>query len=311
MTLRTLVPLLVSLATSMWLVGCGGDSAPSAASADADASSDDPRAGWPAEIRFGLIPSEGGTDIVETFKPLGEFLSERLGVPLRFQPANQYAGVITAMQNDQVEFAYFGPKSYCEAARIADAEAIVKELNAEGLEGYRSLLVVPKGSSVRSIEDAEGLVLGMVSPSSTSGYLVPAIGIMERTGRRHDEFFDRIIFAGSHGAVMTQVAQGDLPIGACNDLDLLTMTRKGLIPPGALEIIWESEIIPASPIAARRELPQSLKDAMRSALVEFGSNTEILAAMGRSGWVPATDTDYDSVRLLEQKREEMAAARGE
>ena len=307
MTTR-LLPSILLLAAAC-LASCDSGDAP--APTGNDAAGGNARADWPDEIRFGLIPSEGGTDIVETFKPLAGFLSEALGVPVVFQPANQYAGVITAMQNRQVEFAYFGPKSYCEAARIANAEAIVKELNAEGREGYHSLLVVPQGSEVRSLEDAKGLTLGMVSPSSTSGYLVPTIGIMEATGSLPAEYFDRIIFAGSHGAVMTQVAQGDLPIGACNDLDLLTMTRKGLIPPDALEIIWESALIPASPIAARRDLPASLKDAMRDALVGFGSETEALAAMGRSGWVPATDADYDSVRLLEQKREEMAAEHGE
>ena len=87
-------------------------------------------------IRLGLIPAEGGTDMVERFKPVITQLEKELGRPVEAFSATEYLGIITAMKNRQVDIVYFGPKSYVEANRIAGAVAVAKELNLDGLAGY-------------------------------------------------------------------------------------------------------------------------------------------------------------------------------
>lgn len=273
--------------------------------------SEGPRAGWPETIRIGLIPSEGGADIVDTFAPLAKHLTEAFGQEVVLRPANEYIGVITAMRNKQVEFAYFGPKSYVEAARVAGAEPMVKELTGTGDPFYYGILVVKKDSPIQSLADAKDASFAFVTPNSTSGWLVPAIGVMEETGKRPEEYFGQIAFTGSHGSSMERVLAGDIDVAATNDLDLKAMTASGKIPNGAFDIIWKSEPIPASPIAGRSDLPQSLKDAMREAMLELNNKPEVLKQMSRGGYAPTNDEEFDVIRLLEQKREEMAEARSE
>lgn len=91
---------------------------------------------WPSKIRVGLIPTEGGADIVKRFKPLMAHLEEELGIKVEGTSAADYAGLITAMANQHLDFAYFGPKSYVEAADRAGAEALVLELDDSGQPGY-------------------------------------------------------------------------------------------------------------------------------------------------------------------------------
>lgn len=85
--------------------------------------------GWPKEVTMGLIPTEGGADIVDRFKPFTAHLEKELGVKVKAISASDYAGVITAMTNKHIDFAYFGPKSYVEAAEKAGAEALAMELD--------------------------------------------------------------------------------------------------------------------------------------------------------------------------------------
>lgn len=296
----SLLLAFITLAT-----GCGGQG-----SADATTSRDPagPRAGWPDRIVFGLVPSEGGTDIVERFNPLIRFLNEHLDHPVVPKPASEYAGVITAMQNKQVELAYYGPKSYVEAARIAGAEALVKELDADGQPGYKSLIVVHVDSPIRSLADARGASFAFVTPNSTSGYLVPMIGILRETGVKPEDHFGEVRYTGSHGSSMNAVVARDVQVAAINDLDMLAMVNAGQVDGSALRVIWTSELIPAAPIAVRRDIPESLKRALREAFLAFNTHEAELRAMSRGGFVPADDEEYDIVRVLEQRQAELAAA---
>ncbi|NEQ51180.1 MAG: phosphate/phosphite/phosphonate ABC transporter substrate-binding protein [Leptolyngbya sp. SIO3F4] len=259
-------------------------------------------AAWPETIRFGLIPAEGGTDIVDRFQSLFDHIAGELETDVKAFSASEYVGVITAMQNDQVDVAYFGPKSYVEAHRIAGAEAVVKQLSDDGSEGYHSIIVTRRGSGILSLEGAEGKRFGFVTPNSTSGYLVPSIGIIEATGKPAEEYFSEVRFTGSHSTAVRAALTGDVDVAATNTLDLGAMERNGLDTTGLVEL-WRSDMIPGAVIAVRDDLPESFKQAIRESMISFNENEEALKNMARGGFVPAEDAEYDIIRLLEQRRE--------
>jgi phosphonate transport system substrate-binding protein len=305
MSIRTLSILAVIAALIAFMIsvpGCGDTSSQSSTP------SDDPRADWPDEIVFGLVPSEGGADIVERFEPLLEFLNERLDHPVVPKPASEYAGVITAMQNKQVELAYYGPKSYVEASRVANAEAIIKELNADGIAGYKGTIIVHVDSPAETLADTKGMTFAFVTPNSTSGYLVPALGILRETGVPAEEFYSEIRYTGSHGSSMNAVATGAVQAAATNTLDMNAMINAGQVDGSAMKVVWTSELIPSAPIAVRRDIPESLKTALREAFLAFNEHPDLLKQMSRGGFVTADDGEYDSVRMLEQKQHDIANA---
>lgn len=257
-------------------------------------------------IRFGLIPSEGGTDIVERFKPVIEQLEMELGRPVEAFSATEYLGIITAMKNKQVDVVYFGPKSYVEANRIAGAIAVAKELNLDGLAGYFGIIVTNQSTGIRSLADARGRSFGFTTPNSTSGYLVPFIGIMEETGMPAEEYFGDVKYTGTHGNAVRAVLAGDLDVAATNTLDFRAMQQSGL-DASALVEIWRSPEIPAGVIAVRDDLPIEFREQVTAALVKLSGDHDAMEQMARGGFVPATDEDYDYIRLLEQRKIEMAA----
>ncbi len=268
-------------------------------------SAQDERSGWPEPIRFGLVPTEGGTDIVDRFQSLFTHLDAEIGIEVKAFNASEYVGVITAMQNDQVDVAYFGPKSYVEANRMAGAEALVKQLSDDGSEGYHSILVTRRGSGIESLADARGKSFGFVTPNSTSGFLVPSIGIMETTGMSAEAYFSDVRYTGSHTTSVRAALSGDVDVAATNTLDLGAMIRNGLDASDLVEI-WRSDMIPGAVIAVRDDLPDSFKDAVREAILSFNEETEALEQMARGGFVVTDDSEYHIIRLLEQRREELA-----
>lgn len=292
------------------LSGCGGSSAPAPQSAAASTDAADPHAGWPKVIRVGLVPTEGGADTRKRFAPLRDHLQSRFETEVELVSASSYNGVITAMANDQLEFAWFGPKSYVEAAKRAGAEALLLERNKEGEEGYHSIFIVPADSPIQKIEDAKGLRFAFTDPNSTSGCLIPSTVLYQKLGMPPKSFFGEVSFSGSHGTSALQVASKELDIAATNDLDLEKMFYKGAVQRDQVRVIYTSDLIPGAPLACRGELPESLKKAFTEAVLELNDRPEVLEQFQNGGYVPITDEAYDIIRatqaFLEQQKQTAA-----
>jgi phosphonate transport system substrate-binding protein len=107
---------------------------------------------WPEKINFGVIPTAGSTSMKENFSGLTEHLNKKLGINVELQLAGDYTGVITGMQHKHIDVAYFGPESYVQAQKRANAEALVVEVDAEsGFPGYKGIIITKKDSGLNTL----------------------------------------------------------------------------------------------------------------------------------------------------------------
>jgi phosphonate transport system substrate-binding protein len=265
---------------------------------------------WPKKVRIGLIPTEGGADIVERFKPLIDHLQRTLGVEIEPQSASDYAGIITAMAHKHIELAYLGPKSYVEAAERADAQAVALECDKDGTQGYHSLIISKKGSGINTMEQAKGHLFAFNDPNSTSGYLVPMVLFKRDLNVDPEKYFKEVKWSGSHGASILGVKNGTIEVASTNDVDLNRMAEKGQVSLDEFNILWKSEIIPGSPMCVRKDLPESFKAAFTGALMMFNANKAGLEKLQIGGYASANDSNYDVIRYLEKLKAELKGKQG-
>lgn len=69
------------------------------------------------ELNFGIISTESQANQKPIWESFIEAMSEELGIPVNVFYATQYAGVIEAMRAGKVDLAWYGGKSYIEAAK--------------------------------------------------------------------------------------------------------------------------------------------------------------------------------------------------
>jgi phosphonate transport system substrate-binding protein len=173
---------------------------------------------WPKEVTFGVIPVAGATSIKDTFGGLAKYLENTLGVKVKMQSAGDYAGVIAAMQFKKVDIAYFGPKSYVEAAKRAGAEAVATEVDAEsGLPGYYGMIITKKGSGLKTMEDIKGKKWAFTSSNSTSGTLVPTV-MFSKEGIDPKKYFSKVLYSGGHEASILAVKGGKVDAASTNTI---------------------------------------------------------------------------------------------
>jgi len=158
---------------------------------------------------------------------------------------------------------------------------------------------IAAGSScIGDLASVAGESIAFTTESSTSGYLFPAL---ELTNLDIDPTADVTpIFSGGHDAAVTAVYNGDAKFGLSFD-DARRTIRDENTDVGEKVIVFSiTDEIPNDVVAVRSELPDTLKEAIYTAVEDFLSTEageEIFDAI--YGWTDiqrATDSDFDIVR---------------
>ncbi len=262
---------------------------------------------WPSKVKLGVIPTEGAADSAKRFMPLTDHLEKVLGIDVEVFTASDYAGIITAMANGHIDLAYFGPKSYTEAAEKANAQAMVMELDSSGQPGYNGIIIVRKDSGINSMAEAKGRTFSFTDPNSTSGFLVPNVLFARDLQVKPEAYFKEVRFSGSHGASILAVKNGNIDVAATNNVDMDRMSEKGSASWDDFKVLWTSDLIPGAPMCARRDLPESLKAAYAGALLMVNTETGTLEKLGNGGYAYCDDSTYDIIRYLKKLKAEMQA----
>ncbi|MCB5173973.1 phosphonate ABC transporter substrate-binding protein [Microvirga lenta] len=226
------------------------------------------------ELVYAIIPAENASGVTDRWTPFVNYLSKELGTKVTLRIANDYAAVIEGQRSGNIHIAQYGPASYARAyVTGAKIEPFAIETNLDGTKGYHSVLWVKAGSPYKEIGDLKGKNLCLVDPNSTSGNNVPRFA-MNKMGIKPEEFFSKVVYAGSHENAVIGVQQGtcDAAFNWWNDeneSNLQRMARKEMVKADDFRMIFKSDQIVNSPFAYLTDLPADLKAKIKQAVLEM------------------------------------------
>ena len=267
---------------------------------------------WPKELTFALLSTESAPEVTRRWEPILAQLEKDLGVKVKPVIASDYRGTIEALKFKKAEIGHLGPKAYIEASNdnYANIEPVVQIRHSNGSMGYRSCLIVHADSDIFSPEDIGGKTFAFNDPNSTSGYLVPMSMFLNEMGINPKQHFSKLTFSGSHEASILAVLHKKVEVASTNLPDVQQLTREGKVPRGALRVIWVSKLIPNDPIVVRKDLPDSLRQAIQDALVAMQEkHPEVFAAAGSivGGFQKVDDATYQVIRKLNETSKRLVA----
>src|SRR5712691_12378922 len=267
---------------------------------------------WPKELTFALLSTESAPEVTRRWEPILVQLEKDMGVKVKHVMASDYRGTIEALKFKKADIGHLGPKSYVEATNdnYANVEPVVQIRHSNGSLGYRSCLIVHADSDIFSPEDIGGKTFAFNDPNSTSGYLVPMTMFLNEMGINPKEYFSKLTFSGSHEASILAVTNKKVEVASTNLPDVQQLTREGKVPRGALRIIWVSKLLPNDPIVVRKDLPDSLRQAIQDALVamqEKRPGVFIAAGSVIGGFQKVDDAQYQVIRELNETSKRLVA----
>ncbi len=163
-------------------------------------------------LRVSAIPDEAPTELIRKFKPLGEYLEQQLGMPVKFTPVSDYAAVVESLASDRLDLAWLGGFTFVQTRlKTGDAIPLVQR---EQDEKFTSKFITAD-PEVKSLADLKGKTFAFGSVSSTSGSLMPRY-FMLKDGIEPEQFFKRIAYSGAHDATAAWVEAGKADAGVLN-----------------------------------------------------------------------------------------------
>jgi phosphonate transport system substrate-binding protein len=263
-------------------------------------------------VTIGFLP--GGDQ--ETMKKgavlIAQALQDQLNVPVTVYFSKDYGGLIEAMKNKKVDFAFFTAATYIMAEKAAGAKVLLKKV--WDLPFYHSALLTLKKSHISKVKDLKGKTLAFVDKKSTSGALYPQL--MFKKAKFDLNSLKEIKYTGSHLQSVEALESGKV-----DAIAVFADDKKGLKnafvkyakienPASKIKILWVSDPIPNDPFCVRQDfydkdpkLVHRLMFALIDVVDQLKDKKEIKEVVGASGLVPATQKQYDAVRELVQELE--------
>lgn len=253
-------------------------------------------------LKMAIIPWQVSTDQQEKLKPLADYLSKNLGIPVDFQITKDYDTSVDLLVEGKVELAYLGPLTYVKAhQRDPQVEPLVTPIDkVTGRPWYTSAIVVRKDSGIQKVQDLKGKRFAFVSKSSTSGYLV-AMAYFQEIGINPDRDFAKVQYAGSHDKVKLALISGEVDAIADDKRSILAQQKAGKLNPELYPIVWESQPIPNPPIVASSKVSASLKTALKKAFVNAPEGLIEPSGSESTGYTLVQDEDFTSIRKLQEQ----------
>lgn len=242
--------LLAALASCMalGLTGCGSGQATGGGSASPTknttakqtaAKNNDP-------IVMVWYPNESAEDYEPAREEFGRLIEQATGRTVEQRLTTDYAIAIESIANGTANICFMGAQGYIEANNKSDkVQPLFVNSGASGtLEDaiYYSFLSVPEGKEdeykdgdTYSIDHIAGKKMSFVSNSSTSGFKVPASGIIGHFNKTNewknldtdalieggdDMFFSEVLFGGSHQGSAVNMLTGKADIAAFCDTEI-------------------------------------------------------------------------------------------
>jgi phosphonate transport system substrate-binding protein len=127
---------------------------------------------------------------------------------------------------------------------------------------------------------------------------MPEYHIRQHFGKAPEEVFEKVGFSGNHSKTIALVQSGAYQVGAVNfkvwEQDLLD----GKVDPTKVAVIWKTPPYPDYQWSIRGDVDArwgaGFKDKVTAALLGM-QDAELLAAFPRSGFIPASNADYQPI----------------
>lgn len=246
-------------------------------------------------LRLSLIPTTDPGKIVRESQPLVAYLEKEMGAKIDLTVPTNYAAVVEAIVNDQVDMAYLGGFTYVQASKRAGVLPLVQR---ERDQNFHTLFITHPGTGINSLADLKGHTFAFGDVNSTSGHLMPEYFM--RKANVEPEVIAKAIYTGGHDATALAVANKKVDAGALDETVYQRMVAEGKLNPEQAKVFYTTPPYYDYIWVSRRGLDPSISESFTAAFLKLDANDptqrKILDLLGATNYVRAEDSNYDKLR---------------
>jgi phosphonate transport system substrate-binding protein len=243
---------------------------------------------------MGVHPYKPAQELHTMFRPIADYISKKLGVPVELKFGKTYEDTAERLGKGEIDFSYLGPTTYAKFSETYDFKPLVQIVN-KGKPSFYGVIVVKKGSPIKTIKDLKGKALAFGDRNSTVTHVVPLYMLMNEGMSVSD--LGKHAFLGSHDNIALNVIAG-------------TFDAAGLMPDIAekykekgLEAVIKQPEIPEHVFAATKSMDAATFKKIQDALLAMDPALYKNIKGSLTGLQKFNDKDFDGLRKILDKVE--------
>lgn len=258
------------------------------------------------KLTIALIPEENIFAQRARYRPLFKYLSENLNMEVVMRSLPSYGNLADEFLTPKVDAAFPGKLTYLLTRAKDSIEPIVRPVHMDGISADRAYLLVRKDSGIKSIADMKGKTLALVHHASLCGYLYPRQYFKEKGIYKMDAYFKRIIFTGSHDAVVMAVFGREADIGFAGEDVYRRLIKENpeLRIEEAMADLHKSPPFTTDGFVVKIDMEPTLKKRLKHLFLGLDKNDEgreILDNLGFKRFIETGNKDYEPLFQLMEK----------
>lgn len=220
-----------------------------------------------APLRIAFVPQVDMEERhQEAYRALKAYLEPRFDRPVEVVQLENANAAIEGLRAGKLDVCNFSPWPYLLAESNIGLEALLHTLTPDGQPvRYRGILVTHPDTGLTRADDikarARELVFAFEEPVSTSGHLVPRTFFHEQ-GLVPETSFKRVLYGPDGISNLLAVASRRVDLAALSETSLRRALARGRVRESDIVVVWTSEPVLSNLTAARKDLPDELKNRL-------------------------------------------------
>ncbi len=250
------------------------------------------------ELTIGLIPEQNVFKQTARYQPLGDYISKKTGIKVKFTILSRYGNIIDRFRAERLDGAFFGSFTGALAIQRLGVEFLARPVNLDGSSTYWGYIFVRKDSGIKGVADMKGKRLVFVDKATTAGYVFPVAFLKEHGVKDIRAYFKETYFAGSHDAAIFAVLEKKADVGCAKHSMYDRVARTDPRVKKDLLILAESPKVPSNGLGVRNDLSPELKKRLRDVLLGMDKDPEgreVLRKFEALRFISTTSEDYKPV----------------
>lgn len=265
-----------------------------------------------------FVPSSQASTLEAKAKPLESLLKKELGIPVKVTVSTSNNALVEAMSSHQVDVGFLPPDAYVLAHKRKIADVLLQaerygydepsgKMNKTLMDKYRAMVVVKKGSKIKSWKDLKGKKIAVQESSSTSGYVYPVaelykkgLNVVKDSTLTQVQGHDQSVLAVYNGDVDAAFVFADARNIAAKDTP---QVMKDVVP------IYFTKWIPNDTISVRSDMSQAYRTKLKKAfknLMKTEKGKKIMSSIySHMGYKDSKDSTFDVIRDYEKTIEKV------